>query len=89
MIETLASDLAVDNATHKLFYYQNTTNQIQIIRVAQAIPRPFEKAVFPSERVLFYSRLEAILDVYHSSTAGLVVVDRVSCSQLQVLETNL
>ncbi|HEY9669236.1 MAG TPA: DUF1830 domain-containing protein [Coleofasciculaceae cyanobacterium] len=88
MIEMLAANLDVDKAANKLFYYQNTTNRIQIIRVAQAIPRPFEKAVFPGERVLFYSRLEAVLDVYHSTTAGLVVVDRVSCSQLQVLETD-
>ena len=89
MIQMLASDLTVDKAANKLFYYQNSTNRIQVIRVAQAIPKPFEKAIFPGERLLFYSKLEGVLDVYHSTTAGLVIVDRISCSQLQVLETGL
>ncbi|GAB4367995.1 MAG: hypothetical protein Kow00121_06720 [Elainellaceae cyanobacterium] len=52
-------------------------------------PQWFEKVVFPGEQVLFYSTLDASLDIYTSTIAGLTLIDRVPCSQLQVLETEL
>lgn len=87
MIEILTSTSTVEQAANQLFYYQNTTNQVQIIRLVQGTPQNFEKTIFPTERVLFYSTLDAILNVYNSTTAGLVLLQQVPCSQLQVIET--
>ncbi|HEY9853533.1 MAG TPA: DUF1830 domain-containing protein [Leptolyngbyaceae cyanobacterium] len=73
--------------TENLCYYHNTTDRIQIVRITQSIPQRFEKVLFPKERVFFYSTLEASLDIYTSTTTSLALVDRVPCSQLQVIET--
>lgn len=89
MIEISTPALAVNRVTTNLFYYRNTTGRIQIIRVDQAMPQQFEKVVFPGERMLFYASSKASLDIYTSTTAGLMLVGRVPCSQLQVLDTDV
>lgn len=87
MIEISTPTLGLNQVTTNLFYYQNSTDRIQIIRVEQAIFQPFEKVIFPGEQTLFYSTSKASLDVYIGTSTGLTLVNRVPCSQLQVFET--
>ncbi len=89
MVEPSNASLAVKQAATHLFYYQNVTSQIQIVRVDRAIPRRVEKVVFPGERMLFYSISEASLNIHTNTTAGLTLVSHVLCSQLQVVETEV
>lgn len=89
LMETLTSNPTVEKSDNTLFYYQNKTNQIQIIQLTPSIPGGFEKTIFPDERVLFYSSLDATLNIYHGTTEGLILVERVPCSQLQGVETCL
>ena len=88
-METLTSTPTIEKSANPLFYYQNKTNKIQIIKLTPSIPLGFEKTVFPEERVLFYSTLDATLKIYNSTTEGLILVTQVPCSQLQIAETNL
>lgn len=88
-METLTSTSTVEKSVHTLFYYQNKTNQIQIIQLTPSIPQCFEKTIFPEERVLFYSSLDATLNIYYSTTEGFILVERVPCTQLQGVETHL
>lgn len=89
LMKTLTSTPTVEKSINQLFYYQNKSNKIQIIKLTPSIPQGFEKTIFPEERVLFYSSLDATLNIYHSTTEGLILVERVPCSQLQIAETNL
>lgn len=86
MMEMLTSPPPVEKAANPLFHYQNKTGKVQIIRLVQGTTQTFEKTIFPQERVLFYSTLDGILNVYNSATVGLVLVNRVPCSQLQAVE---
>ena len=87
-METLTSTPTLEKSVNQLFYYQNKTNQIQIIQLTPSVPLGFEMTIFPEERVLFYSTLDATLNIYHGTTEGVVLVDQVPCSQLQIAETN-
>jgi len=80
------SSLAVYQATAGLFYYWNTTSQIQVIKVEQKMPQRIEKVVFPGERILFYSTAEAFLDIHTPTSTHLSLLKRIPCSQLKVLE---
>lgn len=86
MIEPIPPTLAVNQTATKLCYYRNVTSQIQIIRVDPSIPHRLERTVFPGERLLFYFPPEAALDIYTNTLAGLTLIERVPCAQLQVLE---
>ena len=87
-MEILTSTPTLEKSANQLFYYQNKTNQIQIIQLTPSIPPGFEKTIFPEERLLFYSSLDATLTIYHSTTEGRILVEKVPCSQLQIAETN-
>lgn len=89
MMEMLTSPPPVEKAANLLFYYQNKTGKVQMIRLVQGTTHTFEKTIFPQERVLFYSSLDAILNVYNSTTAGLVLINRVPCSQLPAVENSV
>lgn len=89
MIETVTPAIACKQEAVNLFYYRNTTSQIQVIRVDRVVSQWVEKVVFPGEQMLFYSIPEAWFDVYNSTRTGLTLVRRIPCSQLQVLETEV
>lgn len=89
LMETLTSTPTIEKSVNQLFYYQNKTNKIQIIKLTPISSQSFEKTIFPEERVLFYSTIDATLNIYHGTTEGLILVEKVPCSQLQIAETNL
>ncbi len=86
MIGTSVATPALNSDSTQLFYYRNTTSQVQIVRLDQVLPR-FEKVVFPGERLLFYATSMAFLDIYTSPTPDLMLTDRISCAQLLTIET--
>ncbi|MBD2464684.1 DUF1830 domain-containing protein [Oscillatoria sp. FACHB-1407] len=87
MIELLNPDRTLNCTTTRLFYYRNTTNQIQIMRVEQTMPQRFEKVVFPGEQVLFYATSAAFLDIYVNGITSLNRVKQIPCTELQIIET--
>jgi len=72
-----------------LFCYQNTTSQIQVVRSDRSARQKLEKIVFPGERLLFRDATTSVVEVYSSTATGLTLIDRISCSQLQVLEPSI
>jgi hypothetical protein len=87
VIEISIPTFAVERDTVSLCYYRNVTNQVQIIRVTPAIPQRVEKVIFPGEQMLFHALSEASLDIYTNVATDLTSVERILCSQLQVIET--
>ncbi|HEY9881825.1 MAG TPA: DUF1830 domain-containing protein [Leptolyngbyaceae cyanobacterium] len=86
MLETTLSRPQSENLNNILCCYQNTTNQIQVIRVPSSLPQVFEKVVFPGERLLFEAFSHAELQIYGSSADNATEVACILCSQLQVCE---
>ncbi|HEY9880680.1 MAG TPA: DUF1830 domain-containing protein [Leptolyngbyaceae cyanobacterium] len=87
MLETTLSRPHLETANNILCCYQNTTSQIQVVRVFDSLPRIFEKIVFPGERLLFEAFSHAELQVYTNSAECSAEVNRILCSQLQVCES--
>lgn len=71
----------------KLFYYQNMTSQIQLIRLFQGDRRCFEKVVFPGDRLIFEASSDSDLDIAIHLASGLVLRDRFPCEHLQEVES--
>lgn len=66
--------------------YVNGTSKIQIARITNIANWYFEQTIFPGQRFLFESVLEAELEVYESSETGKVICSRIPCNYLQVQE---
>ncbi|MBD2088951.1 DUF1830 domain-containing protein [Microcoleus sp. FACHB-1515] len=75
--------LVANHATTGLCYYQNATSQVQLLRIRQTL----EKVIFPGDRILFHAAPEDTLDIYSSTPTGFMQIDRIACSQLQVIES--
>jgi hypothetical protein len=69
-----------------LCYYANATNQVQILRIRNIPDWFYERVVFPRERLLMTTPTQAILEVYHGTPAGELLLAQVPCSHLEVNE---
>jgi hypothetical protein len=65
--------------------YVNTTNQIQVARISNIPSWYFERVVFPGQRLLFETPIEASLEI-HTGTASAILADRIACQGLQVFK---
>lgn len=64
--------------------YVNTTNLIQVARIANISHWYFERVVFPGQRLLFYAPPDAYLEIHTGRMASAVLSDRISCQSLQI-----
>jgi hypothetical protein len=69
-----------------LCYYANATNQVQILRIRNIPDWFYERVVFPRERLLMTTPAQAILEVYHGTPTGELLLAQVPCSHLEVNE---
>lgn len=67
-----------------LCHYVNTTNQIQVVRIANAPNCYFERVIFPGQRVLFEALPDDQLEIHTSMMASAVLSDKIPCNQLGV-----
>lgn len=65
-------------------YYVNRSPQIEVLRVANIQDWYFEKVVFPQQRLTFKSPTQGLLEIYRSELGSPVLVDKLSCQQLEV-----
>ena len=66
--------------------YRNTTNRLQVIRIANIPNWYFERVVFPNQQLIFQAFPEALLEVHTSEMATSILVDRIPCTQLRCAE---
>jgi Domain of unknown function (DUF1830) len=71
--------------TALLCSYRNTTNQIQILRIANVAHWYFERVVFPGEHLLFEAPSEADLEINTGHEITAILSDRIPCSHLRVM----
>ncbi len=67
-----------------LCVYQNITPEIQILRISNIANWYFERVVFPSDRLLFETVLDAQLEVYSYSTGISSPASSIPCRNLVV-----
>lgn len=66
--------------------YANVTNQIQIIRITNIANRNFERVIFPGQRLMFESVLNAQIEIYICTTGNAILLDKIACKWLRVNE---
>lgn len=64
--------------------YDNTTNQIQIIRSASCSDWYFERTVFPGQRLLFKALPNTQIEIHTGMTITTIIEDRISCDCLRI-----
>lgn len=65
------------------YTYRNSTDRIQIIRVATSDGSLLERAVFPGQHLSFAAAPEAQLEIYSGEVIGALLEDRLTCSHLE------
>jgi Domain of unknown function (DUF1830) len=73
-----------NNAEIILCCYINYTNHIQVIRISNTEGWYFERVVFSGQRLLFEAPSHAQLEVYEGAIISAMLVDRITCQNLQV-----
>ena len=69
-----------------LCFYANITNHIQIARIKNIPNWYFERVVFPEQRLLFESVLEAQLQIYTCMSDDEIILNVINCNYLRVNE---
>lgn len=81
--QTLSSN---KNSSQILCCYVNFTNQIQVARIINIANCNFERIIFPGQRLMFESAINAQLEIYTSTTSELILLDKITCKWLRVNE---
>ena len=74
------------NSEQVLCCYANVTNQIQIARITNVANCNFERIIFPGQRLMFESLLNAQLEIYTFTTNEPILLDKITCKWLRVNE---
>ncbi|NJP11188.1 MAG: DUF1830 domain-containing protein [Leptolyngbyaceae cyanobacterium RU_5_1] len=64
--------------------YVNRTSKMQIARISNISNWYFERVVFPGQKLLFESPLNAQLEIHTGTIASAILADRIPCDQLQI-----
>lgn len=64
--------------------YVNSTNQIQIVRIANISNWYFERVVFPGQRLMFEALPNAELEIHTGKMASAILLDKIPCIRLSV-----
>ena len=74
------------NSEQILCCYANVTNQVQIARITNITNYNFERIIFPGQRLMFESMLNAQLEIYTFTTGDTTLLDKITCKWLRVNE---
>ena len=66
--------------------YANVTNQIQMIRLTNTTKFNFERIIFPGQRLMFESIINAQMKIYTLTTSTPILLDKINCKWLRVDE---
>ncbi len=80
----IPNDLISPQNSKIICYYKNTTSKLQITRISNFPNWYFEQVIFPGQQILFEALPEAELEIHTATQAGTTLVDKISCSRLQV-----
>lgn len=67
-----------------LCYYANNTENLQNIRIDRWRSKPFERIVFPQQRILFTALPKAYLEISTNYAGKGTVSRQVSCETLRI-----
>lgn len=84
MQDTKTSLLPSEQSERILCFYANNTSQIQIVRIINIPNWEFERVIFPGQRLLFESVLEAQLQIYTCITGKAIFLNEITCNYLSV-----
>lgn len=65
--------------------YKNSSERVQIARIAGASGPLLERAVFPGQYLRFEAAPEAHLEIYSGEAANALLEDRLSCRRLAII----
>lgn len=66
--------------------YHNGSGQIQVVCITNIPGWRFERVVFPGDRILFETVLEATLQIHSKKSLGTLQLTHIPCFTLRVLE---
>ncbi len=68
--------------------YVNATSKIQVARITNIANWYFERVVFPGQHLVFEAMTEAHLEIHTGMMASSILSDTISCSRLQLQESD-
>ena len=68
--------------------YDNSTTQIQIIRITNLSNCYLERAVLPGQRLIFEATSDAQLEIHTNTNITAIVSDKISCQNLILGESS-
>ena len=71
---------------HKLYFYANLTNKVQIIKITNIPEYCWERVVFSGQRLIFKAMTSDVLEVYTTESATAILADIIPCQKLCVVD---
>ena len=62
--------------------YVNTTNLVEVIRIANIPNWYFERVIFPGQRCFFEAPFNAKMEIHTGNTIGAILSDKILCNHL-------
>lgn len=84
MLEQTSQSLKANCDDMILCYYANHTENMQNIRIKNWKSKPFERIVFPKQRILFTAMPKAYLEISTNYAGKGTVSRQVSCETLRI-----
>ncbi|MDY6804105.1 MAG: DUF1830 domain-containing protein [Cyanobacteriota bacterium] len=84
MFETEPQNIEKNYQKMMLCYYANNTDTLQNLRLTHWESKPFERIIFPKERILFTAMPKAYLEISTSYAGKETVSRQVPCDTLRI-----
>ena len=84
MLEATSEKSQTNYEEMMLCYYANHTENLQNIRINHWRSKPFERIVFPQQRILFTAMPKAYLEISTNYAGKGTVSRQVSCETLRI-----
>ncbi|MGF1524506.1 MAG: DUF1830 domain-containing protein [Leptolyngbyaceae cyanobacterium] len=84
-VDSATNLVSTDSTGQVTCYYENQTGKLQVARVNSVSGPPFERVVFPEQRLLFHAPPEAYLKIYSGESGTPVQIQQIACAQIQCI----
>ncbi len=84
MLEATSGKYQINCDEMMLCYYANNSENLQNIRIKNWRSKPFERIVFPKQRILFTAMPKAYLEISTNYAGKGTVSRQVSCETLRI-----
>ncbi|MEM6590379.1 MAG: DUF1830 domain-containing protein [Cyanobacteria bacterium P01_C01_bin.73] len=65
-------------------YYANTSDRLQVARIADVPDWYFERVIFPGQRLMFDAPRQAHLEIFIDQMDRAILTERIACGDLEV-----